>query len=129
MFLWDFEITARGQLTKKAKAELHRAQKGRCMYCGRKPGLAYMHADHKKPLALGGSNSKRNFQMICAACNSRKGSMMDGAFRRKYKLTPSRQAKEPPLKVVPQKQFQDITEQSQVRCRRRKRREEADSLW
>ncbi len=120
MFLWDFEISARGQLTKKAKAELHRAQKGRCIYCGRKPGLAYIHADHKKPLARGGSNSKRNFQLICAACNSRKGSMMDGEFRRKYKLTPSRQVNGPPVKVVPQQHFKDITEQTQVRSRRRR---------
>ena len=129
MFLWDFETTARGHLTKKAKTELHRAQKGRCMYCGRRPGLAYMHADHKKPLARGVSNSKRNFQLICAVCNSRKRSMTDGEFRRKYKLTPSRQAKGPPLKVIPQKQFKEITEQTQVRRRSRRQREEADLLW
>jgi len=129
MLLWNFETTTRGHLTVKAKKELHRAQKGRCMYCGRKPGLAYMHADHKKPLARGGSNSKRNFQLICAACNPRKGSMMDGEFRRKYKLTPSRQAKGPPLKVIPQKHFKDITAKSQVRNRRRKKREEADLWW
>ncbi len=129
MLLWDFGTTTRGHLTKKAKAELHRAQKGRCMHCGKRPGLAYMHADHKTPLARGGSNSKRNFQMICSVCNTRKGSLTDGEFRRKYKLTPSRQVKGPPTTVISQKHFEAITEKTQARRRRRRQREEADSWW
>ncbi len=91
------------------------------MYCGRKLGVAYMHADHKTPLSQGGTNSKRNFQLLCGPCNTRKGRMTHADFRRKYKLT----AKGPPTPVIRQSYFEQITKQSQVRRRSRR----SDSLW
>lgn len=46
-------------------------QKGRCAHCrtGIKSGW---HVDHILPLALGGSNDRRNLQLLCAPCNLRK---------------------------------------------------------
>lgn len=43
---------------------------GRCTSCGSQNELEY---DHIIPLALNGSNSDRNLQLLCADCNRRKG--------------------------------------------------------
>lgn len=46
-------------------------QKGKCGNC-----LVYLdgkfHLDHIRPLALNGGESKRNFQLLCVACNIKK---------------------------------------------------------
>ena len=128
MWDWDDEPTQRRKLSDDTKAELHKAQKRRCMYCGRRLPLADMHLDHKTPLAKRGSNTKGNLQLLCTRCNTRKGSLTDGVFRRRYKLPPSRQAKGPPPKVVRYSHFDQITKERQVRRRRQRRREE-DDLW
>ena len=51
--------------------EILSAQRGRCAYCRVKVGDEY-EADHIIPLALGGSNSRRNIQIVCPPCNRRK---------------------------------------------------------
>lgn len=43
---------------------------GRCVYCGSNQRLEY---DHIIPLAEGGSNTKRNLQLLCQDCNRSKG--------------------------------------------------------
>lgn len=47
-------------------------QRRRCAYCRCKLDRTF-HVDHIKPLALGGSNDRRNLQMLCAPCNQSKG--------------------------------------------------------
>ena len=42
---------------------------GRCVRCGSNRELEY---DHVIPLALGGSNTARNLQLLCAPCNQAK---------------------------------------------------------
>lgn len=49
--------------------EIVARQKGRCACCGAKTKL---QMDHMMPLALGGSNSKNNFQGLCRPCNASK---------------------------------------------------------
>lgn len=49
------------------------AQRHRCAWC--RIGLAKVqrHVDHIVPLVLGGSNDRRNLQLLCRACNLTKG--------------------------------------------------------
>ena len=44
---------------------------GRCTVCGSEFDLQY---DHVIPHALGGGSSEENLQLLCGACNQRKGS-------------------------------------------------------
>lgn len=47
-------------------------QKGRCACCG-EPLQGKYHADHNMPLALGGSNTDDNMQLLHPKCNLQKG--------------------------------------------------------
>ena len=115
MLDWGFEDnqpTHRKRISKKDKEMIYKSQKCKCMYCGKKIQLDYMHIDHKTPLSRKGSNNLSNLHLICAPCNNRKGSLTDGEFRRKYKLTPSRKAINPPSKLISQKYFNEISTKS-----------------
>ena len=46
-------------------------QRGRCACCGIPLGNSY-HLDHKMPIALGGSNSDDNIQLLTPRCNMQK---------------------------------------------------------
>lgn len=50
---------------------LHDAQRGRCAICRSGLGGKY-HVDHINPLSAGGSNDRRNLQLLCAPCNLNK---------------------------------------------------------
>ena len=88
-----------------------------------------MHVDHKTPLAKGGSNTLSNLQMLCSPCNTRKGSMMNAEFRKKFKLTPASKAKAPPTKLVPQKHFDEISATTAKRKAAKRRSQQNDSFW
>jgi 5-methylcytosine-specific restriction endonuclease McrA len=47
-----------------------RRDEGRCASCGAQQDLEF---DHVVPLALGGSNTARNIQLLCERCNRSKG--------------------------------------------------------
>ena len=65
MYLFDEPQRRRKSFSPELKKELFKAQNGKCMYCGRKPGIDLMDIDHKNPMAKGGSDQKRNLQLIC----------------------------------------------------------------
>lgn len=50
---------------------LHEKQKGKCACCSRSLNGGY-HADHIMPLAKGGTNDRRNIQLLCPPCNQEK---------------------------------------------------------
>lgn len=56
-----------------------------CPYCGLTL-LVDIHADHIYPLAKGGESTKKNMVLVCAECNSKKGSLTLQAFIKKYSL-------------------------------------------
>ena len=136
MAFFDFyeeedEPRRRKPISRLVKQGLYRNQKGRCMYCGRKLALADMHVDHKTPVARNGSDNDKNLQMLCGPCNTRKGDMTDGEFRRAYKsvgLKTAREAKgQPPARVIALKKFEEASATKSKR-RQRKRTEE-DEDW
>lgn len=62
---------AGGTHSKEDIAAILSAQKCRCGYCGKPVGKIY-HVDHIVSLKRGGSNDKRNLQILCPNCNLRK---------------------------------------------------------
>lgn len=62
---------AGGKLSKGIVERLLKLQRGKCVCCGRNLGNDY-HIDHIIPLALGGSNTDDNIQLLRAECNIQK---------------------------------------------------------
>lgn len=65
------EKKAGGRLSSGLAATLFKMQKGKCPCCKQPLGDDY-HLDHKMPLALGGSNTDNNMQLLRAVCNMQK---------------------------------------------------------
>lgn len=63
--------SAGGRLSRGLSAKLFKLQKGMCPCCKQPLGDDY-HMDHKMPLALGGSNTDDNMQLLRAKCNMQK---------------------------------------------------------
>jgi 5-methylcytosine-specific restriction endonuclease McrA len=52
----------------------------RCRYCDRSASdtsPVKLHIDHRKPVALGGTNDRGNLVTACSACNLGKGARYD----------------------------------------------------
>lgn len=60
-----------GALSKGLAVKLFKLQRGKCPCCGLPLGSDF-HLDHKMPLALGGSNTDENIQLLRKRCNSQK---------------------------------------------------------
>lgn len=60
-----------GKLSKGLAEKLFKLQKGRCACCGL-PLCDDYHLDHIMPLALGGSNTDENIQLLRKQCNNQK---------------------------------------------------------
>lgn len=65
------KIESGGALSKGLAEKLFKLQKGKCPCCKQPLGDDY-HMDHKMPLALGGSNTDDNMQLLRAVCNMQK---------------------------------------------------------
>jgi len=61
-----------GFFTREEVDVLYKKQNGKCVCCNAKLGTNF-HRDHIMPLALGGSNTIANIQLLCPTCNGRKG--------------------------------------------------------
>jgi 5-methylcytosine-specific restriction endonuclease McrA len=66
---------ARQPIPDEVKLFVWQRDGGACIQCGSNRNLEY---DHVIPLALGGSNTARNLQLLCADCNRLKGGSLTG---------------------------------------------------
>lgn len=65
------KLLSSGNLSKGLAQKLFKLQKGKCPCCALPLGDDF-HMDHKMPLALGGSNTDDNIQLLRAICNHQK---------------------------------------------------------
>jgi CRISPR/Cas system Type II protein with McrA/HNH and RuvC-like nuclease domain len=65
------KLNAVGYLSPGLKERLFALQKGKCACCGEPLGARY-HMDHIMPLALGGTNTDDNIQLLRGQCNREK---------------------------------------------------------
>lgn len=72
---------AGGTHTGEDVRQIYKAQSGKCAYCKAKVGQKY-HVDHIQPLAKGGSNDRRNLQILCPQCNLNKNASDPIAYAR-----------------------------------------------
>lgn len=65
----------RVQIPQRLRYELIAEAGGRCTLCGASPndGYTHLHIDYIIPVALGGTNEKRNLRVLCDKCNLGKG--------------------------------------------------------
>ncbi len=75
------EASAEGRLSPGLHDRLMKAQRGKCVCCGKPLGTDY-HLDHIMPLALGGSNTDDNIQLLRAKCNLQKNAKHPVDFMR-----------------------------------------------
>lgn len=66
------KLESGGRLTSGLSKKLLQIQRGKCACCGNPLGDDY-HLDHIVPLALGGTNTDDNIQLLHARCNKKKG--------------------------------------------------------
>lgn len=64
---------ARSPIAEEVRIEVWRRDGGRCVKCGSQANLEF---DHIIPVAMGGSNTARNLQLLCEACNRTKGASL-----------------------------------------------------
>ena len=64
---------------------LYKKQQGKCFACGVKLQKQFFHIDHKVPVAQGGSDEMRNFQLLCPTCNTSKGARSQREFLREVR--------------------------------------------
>lgn len=63
----------RAHIPQDVKVLVWQRDGGRCVECGSQSDLEF---DHIIPLAMGGSNTARNLQLLCEPCNRRKGATL-----------------------------------------------------
>lgn len=73
------ERNAEGRHTHQDLLAIFAAQDGRCYYCSTPLGDDW-HAEHKTPLARGGSNWPENMCCSCVPCNLRKHAKTEAEF-------------------------------------------------
>lgn len=65
------KLEAGGELSVDIAERLYSLQRGKCACCKKSLGDKF-HRDHYMPLALGGTNTDDNMQLLCPTCNLQK---------------------------------------------------------
>jgi 5-methylcytosine-specific restriction endonuclease McrA len=63
-------VPRRQPISEEVKLAVFQRDGGRCVQCGSNFDIQY---DHIIPVAMGGSSTVENLQILCATCNQRKG--------------------------------------------------------
>ena len=63
----------RASIPSKVRREVWRRDGGKCVKCGSRERLEY---DHIIPVIKGGSNTARNIELLCEACNRAKSDLI-----------------------------------------------------
>jgi len=63
----------RPPIPESIRHEVWRRDRGQCARCGSRERLEY---DHIIPIAMGGSNTARNIELLCETCNRQKGASL-----------------------------------------------------
>lgn len=63
----------RGHISQDVRLEVWQRDGGRCVECSSQLKLEF---DHIIPVAMGGSDTARNLQLLCEVCNRRKGASL-----------------------------------------------------
>jgi hypothetical protein len=66
-------LPTRPSIPDEVKTYVWQRDHGRCVRCGTDEALEF---DHVIPVALGGSSSARNLQLLCEGCNRAKGAAL-----------------------------------------------------
>lgn len=61
-----------GSHTVQDVADIFKSQRGKCAYCKKKVTMLNKHVDHIIAISKGGTNDRRNLQILCQRCNLRK---------------------------------------------------------
>ncbi len=69
----------RTRIPENVRIEVWRRDQGKCAGCGSRVNLEY---DHIVPVSRGGSNTARNVELLCEACNRSKGDRIQRRQRR-----------------------------------------------
>jgi 5-methylcytosine-specific restriction endonuclease McrA len=69
---------ARPSIPADARVFVWNRDGGRCRNCGARNNLQF---DHVIPVALGGSNTAENLELLCKACNMAKGTRLSAPLR------------------------------------------------
>ncbi len=64
--------SGRKYISKDTKLRVRERQNDKCASCGQRFKPGRYHIDHKRAVALGGSDSIRNLQALCPNCHDRK---------------------------------------------------------
>lgn len=67
------QLNERRPIPDDVKMFVWQRDKGRCVKCGSQQNLEF---DHIIPVAMGGSNTARNIQLLCETCNRSKGASL-----------------------------------------------------